>query len=82
MMAYQLSMDKSLSIKSLRDTGMSERAIAGALGVSRNAVRRHLAAISSNDTIAPTGAEAELLKGDAVRQHKLEDCSECKFRTR
>lgn len=54
-MAHQLSMDKSLSIKSLRDTGMSERAIAGALGVSRNAVRRHLAGISSNDTKAPTG---------------------------
>ena len=55
-MAHQLSMDKSLSIKSLRDTGMSQRAIAGALGVSRNAVRRHLAGISSNDTTAPTGS--------------------------
>ena len=54
-MAYQLSMDKSLSIKSLRDNGMSERAIAKSLGVSRNAVRRHLAGISSNDTKAPTG---------------------------
>ena len=54
-MAYQLSMDKTRSIKTLRDNGMSERAISDSLGVSRNAVRRHLAANSSNDTKAPTG---------------------------
>lgn len=54
-MAYQLSMDKSLSIKTLRDTGLSERAIAESLGVSRNAVRRHLASNTPNDTKAPTG---------------------------
>ena len=36
---------------------MSERAVAEALGLSRNAVRRHLAGISSNDTKAPTGSE-------------------------
>ena len=54
-MAYQLSMDKSRSIKTLHDNGMSERAISDSLGVSRNAVRRHLAGNSSNDTKAPTG---------------------------
>ena len=54
-MANQLSMDKRLSIKTLRESGMSERAIGESLGVSRNAVRRHLAGISSNDTNAPTG---------------------------
>lgn len=54
-MAYQLSMDKSLSIKTLRDNGLSERAICESLGVSRGAVRRHLAGIASNSTKAPTG---------------------------
>ena len=54
-MANQLSMDKSLSIRTLRENGMSERAISESLGVSRNAVRRHLAGISSNDTRAPSG---------------------------
>ena len=54
-MAYQLSMDKSLSIKTLRDTGPSERAIAESLEVSRNTVRRHLASNPPNDTKAPTG---------------------------
>ena len=56
-MAFQLGMDKSLLIKALRDNGMSERAIAESLGVSRNAVRRHLAGNPSNDTKAPTGSE-------------------------
>ena len=55
-MANQLSMDKTLSIKTLRESGMSERAISESLGVSRNAVRRHLAGNSSNDTKAPTGS--------------------------
>ena len=55
-MAYQLGMDKTLAIRQLRESGMSEREIARALGVSRNAVRRHLAGISSNDTKAPTGS--------------------------
>lgn len=54
-MAYQLSMDKSFSIKALHDNGLSERAIGESLGVSRGAVRRHLAGISSNGTKAPTG---------------------------
>ena len=54
-MANQLSMDKTLSIKTLRESGLSERAISESLGVSRNAVRRHLAGTSSNDTKAPTG---------------------------
>lgn len=54
-MAYQLGMDKTLSIKQLHASGMSERGIAQALEVSRNAVRRHLAANEANDTNAPTG---------------------------
>jgi transposase len=61
-MAYQLGMDKALSIKTLRESGLSERAISESLGVSRNAVRRHLSVKSSNDTkalpgSAPTGSE-------------------------
>ena len=54
-MANQLGMDKTLSIQHLESSGMSERGIARALGISRNAVRRHLAGNSSNDTKAPTG---------------------------
>jgi len=54
-MAYQLGMDKSLSIKQLHASGMSERGIVRALGISRNAIRRHLAGIEANDTKAPTG---------------------------
>ena len=54
-MAYRLSMDKSLSIKALRDTSLSGRAIAESLGVSLNAVRRHLASNPPDDTKAPTG---------------------------
>jgi hypothetical protein len=59
-MAYQLGMDKTLSIKQLHASGMSERGIALALEVSRNAVRRHLAEIGPNDTKAPTGSRAFL----------------------
>lgn len=55
-MAYRLVMDKALAIKNLRANGMSERAIARTLSVSRNAVRRHLNEVSSNDTTAPTGS--------------------------
>ena len=54
-MANQLRMDKSLSIKTLHASGMSERAISESVGVSRGAVRRHLAGISSNGTTAPPG---------------------------
>ena len=54
-MAYQLGMDKILSIRQLHASGMSERGIVRALGVSRNAVRRHLAENGPNDTTAPTG---------------------------
>lgn len=54
-MAYQLGMDKILSIQQLHASGMSERGIALALEVSRNAVRRHLSEIGANDTKAPTG---------------------------
>lgn len=54
-MAYQLGMDKTLSIKQLHASGMSERGIVRALGVSRNAIRRHLGGIAANDTTAPTG---------------------------
>ena len=55
-MANQLGMDKTLSIQHLQSSGMSERGIARALGISRTTVRRHLAGISSNDTKAPTGS--------------------------
>lgn len=54
-MANQLGMDKSLAIGNLHASGMSERAIARALGVSRNAVRSHLAAQRAKGTTAPTG---------------------------
>jgi IS30 family transposase len=43
-MANQLSMDKTLAITHLNQQGMSQRAIARALGVSRGAVIRHLRA--------------------------------------
>lgn len=63
-MANQLGMDKSLSIRTLRESGMSERAISESVGVSRGAVRRHLAGISPSETTAssrpgkaPTGSE-------------------------
>ena len=62
-MAYQLSMDKSLSIKTLRDTSLSERAIAESLEVSRNTVRRHLASNPPNDTKAPTGKAPTVSEG-------------------
>ena len=58
-MVNQLSMSKSISIQMLRQRGMSERAIAVAVGVSRNAVRRQVAGKSpreANETKAPTGS--------------------------
>lgn len=55
-MAYRLGMAKSLAISNLRASGLSERKIAETLGVSRNAVRRHLAAEISNDTKAQSGS--------------------------
>jgi transposase len=54
-MAYQLGMDKSLAINNLRQSGLSQQAIADAMGISRGAVIRHLAAASANSTKAPTG---------------------------
>jgi transposase len=48
-------MDKSLAIKNLRQSGLSQQAIADLLGISRGAVIRHLAADSLNSTKAPTG---------------------------
>ncbi len=74
-MANQLGMDKVFSIQQLHSSGMSERGIARALGISRNAVRRHLAGNSScdgglgtaaedsNDTKAPTGSEVASTSG-------------------
>ena len=56
-MANQLAMDKSLAINNLRRAGYSERRIAETLGVSRGAVRRHLASENANSTIAPTGLD-------------------------
>ncbi|MDA0657545.1 MAG: winged helix-turn-helix transcriptional regulator [Planctomycetota bacterium] len=54
-MANQLGMDKTLAIKQLRQSGMSQQSIASALGISRGSVKRHLARLSSNGTEAPTG---------------------------
>ncbi len=56
-MANQLGMDKSLAVQNLHRQGMSEREIARALGISRNAVRRHKSLIHPKDTTAPTGSE-------------------------
>ena len=64
-MANQLAMDKSLAINNLRDAGYSQRRIAKTLGVSRGAVRRHLAGESSNRTIAPTAPIALAPTGSA-----------------
>lgn len=65
-MANQLKMDKSLAINNLRDAGYSERRIAKTLDISRGAVRRHLAAESSNSTKAPMapGDQAPTGSGD------------------
>lgn len=54
--ANRLSMDKSLAIQNLRAAGYSERRIAQTLGISRGAVRRHLAAHAPNSTKAQTGS--------------------------
>jgi len=54
-MANRLAMDKSQAIQSLAATGMSERRIAGTLGVSRKAVRQHLGRGVSKETKAPPG---------------------------
>lgn len=64
-MANRLAMDKSLSINNLRSAGYSERRIAKTLGVSRGAVRRHLAGESSNSTTAPTGLSDQAPTGPA-----------------
>ena len=58
-MPNQLAMDKSQAIHNLRTAGYSQRKIARTLGVSRNAVRRHLAGNvdpPANDTRAQTGS--------------------------
>lgn len=64
-MANQLAMDKSLAINNLRDAGYSQRRIAKTLGVSRGAVRRHLAGETSNSTKAPTGLSDQAPTGSA-----------------
>lgn len=58
-MANQLAVDKSLAIHNLRAAGYSQRRIATTLGISRGAVRRHLAAQISNGTEAQTAPDAE-----------------------
>ena len=70
-MANQLGMDKSLAIKSLRNEGMSERAIARALDVSRNAVRSHLRGLPSKGTKAPTGSIGDLTAGISTGSRSL-----------
>lgn len=62
-MSNQLAMDKSFAINNLRAAGYSERRIAQTLGVSRGAVRRHLQALESNSTTAPTGPVDEAPTG-------------------
>jgi hypothetical protein len=57
-MANQLGMDKSLAITTSRQNGMSQQGIVDALGISRGAVIRHLAADYSNSTEAPTGSDS------------------------
>ena len=64
-MANQLTMDKSLAINNLRGAGYSERRIAKTLGVSRGAVRRHLAAENPNSTTAPTAPSGPAPTGSA-----------------
>lgn len=54
-MSNQLAMDKVQAVKSLAASGMSERRIARTLGISRKAIRRHLAGETSKDTKAPPG---------------------------
>ena len=56
-MANQLDMNKSFAIQNLRSAGYSERRIAQSLGVSRGAVRRHLADRDPNSTKVRTGSE-------------------------
>jgi hypothetical protein len=46
-----------IAIKQLRQQGLSQRAIAITLGVSRSAVIRHLAELASDDAKTPTGSE-------------------------
>ena len=57
-MANHLQVPKVLSIKSLHDQGWSQRRIAHELGISRDAVARHLRE-HSKPAKAPTGAAAE-----------------------
>jgi transposase len=54
-MANRLAMDKSLAVNNLRAAGYSQRRIAETLGISRGAVRRHLADDKPNSTKAQTG---------------------------
>lgn len=56
-MANQLKVAKVLSIKSLRLQGWSQRRIARELGISRDAVARHLRN-AANEAKAPLGSEA------------------------
>jgi hypothetical protein len=65
-MVHQLSMDKTLAITHLNQQGMSQRAIARVLGVSRGAVIRHLRAQTPNSTKAPTGSTSEAPTGSAI----------------
>jgi transposase len=54
-MVNQLGMDKVQAIQQLHSQNWSQRKIAETLGVDRKAVRRHIEAISSKGTEAPTG---------------------------
>ncbi|MDF1844568.1 MAG: IS21 family transposase [Rubripirellula sp.] len=58
-MANHLQVAKVLSIKTLHDQGWSQRRIARELGISRDAVARHLRE-HSNQAKAPTGSSDQL----------------------
>ena len=56
-MANHLQVAKVLSIKTLHEQGWSQRRIARELGISREAVARHLRELS-NQAKAPIGSES------------------------
>ena len=64
-MANRLKVAKVLSIKQLHDQGWSQRRIARELGISRDAVARHLA--KSADSGEPTTEEGDSNKATSEK---------------
>ena len=64
-MANRLKVAKVLSIKQLHDQGWSQRRIAGALEISRDAVARHLA--KTADSREPTTEEGDSNKATSEK---------------